>query len=40
MKKKLIAVFLIVATLLTCVFAFAACKSNDKEFKEIVIFSK
>ena len=31
MKKKLIAVFLIVATLLTCVFAFAACdKDKDK----------
>ncbi len=33
MKKKLIAVFLIVATLLTCVFAFAACdrdKGKDK----------
>ena len=31
MKKKLIAVFLIVATLLSCVFAFAACdKDKDK----------
>lgn len=33
MKKKLIAVFLVVATLLSCVFAFAACdkdKSKDK----------
>ena len=31
MKKKLIAVFLVVATLLTCVFAFAACdKDKDK----------
>ena len=28
MKKKLIAVFLIVATLLTCVFAFAACDKD------------
>ena len=32
MKKKLIAVFLVVATLLTCVFAFAACdKDKDKD---------
>ena len=33
MKKKLIAVFLVVATLLSCVFAFAACdkdKGKDK----------
>ena len=31
MKKKLIAVFLVVATLLSCVFAFAACdKDKDK----------
>lgn len=30
MKKKLIAVFLVVATLLSCVFAFAAC-DNDKD---------
>ena len=32
MKKKLIAVFLVVATLLSCVFAFVACdKDNDKD---------
>lgn len=32
MKKKLIAVFLVVATLLSCVFAFAACdKDKDKD---------
>lgn len=30
MKKKLIAVFLVVVTLLSCVFAFAAC-DNDKD---------
>ncbi len=40
MKKKLITVFLVVVTLLSCVFAFAACKSNDKEFKEIVSCAK
>lgn len=36
MKKKLIAVFLVVATLLSCVFAFAACdkdKGKDKDGK-------
>ena len=32
MKKKLIAVFLVVATLLSCVFAFVACdKDKDKD---------
>lgn len=32
MKKKFIAVFLVVATLLSCVFAFAACdKDKDKD---------
>ena len=32
MKKKLIAVFLVVVTLLSCVFAFAACaKDKDKD---------
>ena len=32
MKKKLIAAFLVVATLLSCVFAFAACdKDKDKD---------
>ena len=33
MKKKLIAVFLVVATLLSCVFAFAACDKNKGKDK-------
>ena len=38
MKKKLIAVFLVVVTLLSCVFAFAACdkdKDKDKRFSRL-----
>lgn len=34
MKKKLIAVFLVVATLLSCVFAFAACAKDKGKNKD------